>query len=366
MTTCDFPLMDVLVEKATEKNIPLIAALELTHSCNVRCSHCYIVDDHQEEMSSQEIALVLDQLADMGTLFLSLTGGEILTRTDWFDIATYARKKGFALRLLTNGTLITDEVADKIKVLRPLSVEISLYGANRSTHERITRVKGSYELTMNAFRLLRQRSIPTILKCPVIRENVGEIRDIVSLAQKLDVEWMLDVMIFPKVDGCTEPFLHRASDEGLRSFFSDMLSISNDHEPLEDFDPVVEYAKPKRRKGLCGAGLISCSISPMGDVFPCLGWQEVLGNLRDKSFQEIWNSSDRLIELRSLSPLDVRVCRSCERSEHCARCPGISFLEDGDLLGPSHEACRIAKAKKGVITSWQHPQEVRDPERKGM
>ena len=85
-----------LVQKAVDRNIPLYAHLELTYACNLDCVHCYTIPQSKEGLSKDEICRILDELADMGTLYLALTGGEIFLRPDFFEIATYAREKGFA------------------------------------------------------------------------------------------------------------------------------------------------------------------------------------------------------------------------------------------------------------------------------
>ncbi|UCG54887.1 MAG: radical SAM protein, partial [Dehalococcoidia bacterium] len=82
--------------------IPLNVLFELTYRCNVHCSHCYVVDRSGVELSFNEIASILRQLADDGCLFLTLTGGEVLLRNDFLEIARYARGLGFALKVFTN------------------------------------------------------------------------------------------------------------------------------------------------------------------------------------------------------------------------------------------------------------------------
>ena len=124
---CDAPdRYEAIVRKTLDKCIPFKVDWEITYRCNLRCSHCYQTGaSGEKELTTEEIYSALDELADLGCLYLTFTGGEILLREDLFDIAKYARKKEFAIRLFTNGTLIDEKVADKIKNLSPLSVEIS-------------------------------------------------------------------------------------------------------------------------------------------------------------------------------------------------------------------------------------------------
>src|SRR5919205_905256 len=116
---------------------------ELTYRCNEQCSHCYleVLPANAEvpgELTTAECFRVIDELVELGTMNLIFSGGEILARRDFFQIAEYARAKRLLLRLFTNGILITPCVADRIAALHPYAVEISLYSASPQTHDRIT------------------------------------------------------------------------------------------------------------------------------------------------------------------------------------------------------------------------------------
>ena len=143
--------ISLLQKKAVDRYIPINAHLELTNNCNLKCVHCYVVKEKtRSELNYSEIINLLDQLADAGCLWLALTGGEVLTRDDFFDIAFYAKKKNFALRIMTNGTLIDESAADSIAELAPVAVDMSLYSATKDTHDTITQTKGSFEKTLRA------------------------------------------------------------------------------------------------------------------------------------------------------------------------------------------------------------------------
>ncbi|MCK5553272.1 MAG: radical SAM protein, partial [Deltaproteobacteria bacterium] len=112
-----------IIKKTMDRLIPFTVHWELTYHCNLRCPHCYVAPQKsRKELSFQQISGILDLLKESGTLYVIFSGGEILTRKDFFRIAGYARKNGFALKLLTNGTLINERVADRIRDLNPLSV----------------------------------------------------------------------------------------------------------------------------------------------------------------------------------------------------------------------------------------------------
>ncbi len=124
-----------LVLAAARHNIPLDVSIELTHHCNFRCQHCYIPDFHvADRLTTQRLFSLLEELAEMGTVFLTLTGGELFLRRDWLAVTRRARELSFAVRLISNGSLVDDDDAAAIRSLSA-AVEISLYSTTEETFE---------------------------------------------------------------------------------------------------------------------------------------------------------------------------------------------------------------------------------------
>jgi len=194
----------------------LSAQWELTYRCNEKCSHCYldVFAPHANvpgELTTAECFRVIDEMADLGVLNLTLSGGEVLVRRDFFQIAEYARSKKFLLRIFTNGILITPEIADRIAALHPYAVELSLYSTHAEIHDRITRLNRSWKLTTRAFRLLRERNLRTLMKTPLMHENVQEVDALEKLAEQLGAQFRYDITITPKDNGLLDPLEHRLS-----------------------------------------------------------------------------------------------------------------------------------------------------------
>ena len=132
------------------RRVPLAGTIELTRRCNHHCRHCYNnlpAGDSKalaEELNTDELLRILDELAASGCVWLLFTGGEILLRPDFLEIYIYAKERGFLITLFTNGTLITPQLADELARRRPFSIEITLYGATPETYERVTGVPGSF------------------------------------------------------------------------------------------------------------------------------------------------------------------------------------------------------------------------------
>ena len=329
-----------LIEKARRSYIPLTIHWELTGRCNLHCVHCYVPpDDGDAELTTQQCFDVLDQLADAGTLWVSLSGGEPLLRPDFFEIAEYARRREFALRLMTNGTLIDAVTADALSSLRLMSVEISVYAASASVHDCITGCEGSFELATGALRLMRERGLTTVMKTPVMTLNAAGFEATRRLAQQLADRHVYDVTIIPAKDGDRRPLASRLTPDQLRSFFEGRVGAE-----------LPKIAESAFSKPPCGAGIRTASIAPNGVVYPCVAFDIPTGDLRRQSFVDIWQHSPALRQLRQTTFGDIAICASCETAGICGRCSALAHLEDGDRCGPSSAACMVAAAKLSVMS----------------
>lgn len=335
----EFSLLARLSDITVERNIPFNVMFELTHRCNLRCQHCY--QHHPKrtagELTTEEWRRVMDDLAEAGTLYLTLTGGEPLLRKDFFDIARYARKKRFALKIYTNGTLITPQVAEQIAALRPFTVEISVYGSNAEAHDAMTRARGSFDRTTRAARLLIGLGLRVILKCPLATSSFGQYEDIMQMAQEMGAEYRFDPTIAPMNDGDMCPTNLRIGVEELMKLYDDARVFKKKGLPSMG---------PDDRVKMCDAGRNSMAINPWGEVYPCVQMLIPCGNVREKSVLEIWYRSRELRHLRHITPDDLAQCQSCEVKQYCSRCPGQALLEDGSLTGCHSRAKVIARIRK--------------------
>jgi radical SAM protein with 4Fe4S-binding SPASM domain len=304
-----------IVKKTVDRLIPFTVHWELTYHCNLQCPHCYVVPQKsRKELSFQQISSILDLLKESGTLYIIFSGGEILTRNDFFLIAGDAKKKGFATRLLTNGTLINERVADEIKDLNPVSVEISLYGSTPTTHDLITACPGSFERSMRALRSLGERSIRTVVKSLITKQNVTEFQEMKNLAQEIGSQFLYDTLIIPKMDGTMKPCRNRLDGEELYRLL---------YPEVRDKD---EDGKSRQDDLSCSAGLNALSISPDGNVYPCMAFKESGGNLIENSLSEIQHSPV-FSKIRSITLSDLPECKGCEFIQYCNRCPAARVVK---------------------------------------
>ena len=176
-------LIAEMAAKALKLNIPLSVQLDLTYRCNERCVHCYLDHDDHGEMTTAEIKDLLDQMADAGVFYLTISGGEILMRRDFFEILEYARTRTFCVKLKTNGILIGKTEAEHLKALGVESVQISIYSHVPEVHDAITKLPGSLKHSIEAVRRLRAHGIPVIMANVLMVQNATDYAGVQALAR---------------------------------------------------------------------------------------------------------------------------------------------------------------------------------------
>lgn len=332
-------LLAQLSDLTVEQVIPFNVMFELTHRCNTRCRHCYQHHPRHAagELTTEEWCRVMDELAEMGTLYLTFTGGEPLLRRDFFELAHYARKKRFALKIYTNGTLVSPRVAERIAALHPFTVEISVYGSTAETHDDMTQVKGSFARVVRAVQLLVGLGQRVILKCPLATSSFGQYEDIMRMAEELGAEYRFDPTIAPMNDGNPCPTHLRIGIEQLFQLYDDERVFPKKGLPSMG---------PEDKVKMCDAGRNSLAVNPWGEVYPCVQMLVPCGNVRERSIREIWYHSRELRSLRRITPDDLAQCQTCDVKQYCSRCPGQALLEDGSLTGCHTRAKVIARVRK--------------------
>jgi AdoMet-dependent heme synthase len=330
--------------KALKLNIPLSVQLDITYRCNERCVHCYLDHDDHGEMTTAEIKDLLDQLAEAGVFYLTISGGEILMRKDFFEILEHARLRTFCVRLKTNGVLIRKKQAERLRALGVESVQISVYSHRPEVHDAITKMPGSFRQSIRAVRFLREHGLTVTMANVLMTQNSYDYQSVKALAAELDARFMLDPTITPMMDGDRSILNLNVDQATLKSVFRDGALVGN----------VEEFCAPPR--GLdedslddlpCSAGHTACYVSPYGDVYPCVQFPLPSGNVRTTRFVDIWRNSPQLNEVRSITLRDMPSCSVCAHGASCTRCPGLAYME-GNMRGPSSQDCEKSYARTGV------------------
>lgn len=260
---------------------PFSCQWELTCRCNLRCVMCYTdclnrPEFVRHELPTADILRIMDEMAEAGTLELCLTGGEPLSRPDFFQIYEHAVRRGFLVTVFTNGTLIHEAEADRFAALPPHRIEISLHGSTDDTFERITQGRGSYQRCLTAIQLLLERRIPLTLKTTALTLNQREVLAIKAFAASLgSVRFKLGEEIRPELDGGAGPFRYALSEQDLTALNRQDVALWEEACRRIQADPSP-----------CRSGMHRFHIDAYGSLQLCSGNRRQSYDLRSGSFRE--------------------------------------------------------------------------------
>jgi radical SAM protein with 4Fe4S-binding SPASM domain len=333
--------------RGSAARIPMNVTFEVTRRCPLACSHCYNnlpVGDRaarDAELTLDEHRRLLDELADLGCLWLLYTGGEIFARRDFLDIYTHARSRGFLITLFTNGTMITPAIADHLVRHRPFCIEITVYGRTRETYEKLTGVAGSYDRCMRGIQLLKERNLPLKLKTVAVTVNKHELDDIRMFAEEQGLEFKLDAMMSPRIDCSQSPLEVRLTpDEIVELDVRDQKRMDEWALFASRYQGVATPPPSDDHVYQCGGGINSFAVDPSGEMSICVLSQQDKFNLRLGSVRQGWD--EFLLKVRSKKPSRLTKCARCALKALCGMCPANGELENGDPEAPVDFLCQVA------------------------
>ncbi len=329
-----------------------IVAWEVTRSCNLNCVHCRASaarGRYPNELSTSKIKEILDQITEVGRPIVILTGGEPLLRKDIYELASYGTEKELRMALATNGTLVNDEIADKIKESGIKRVSISIDGANRESHDNFRQVKGAFDRALKGIFSLKKRGVEFQLNTTITRHNLPEIKDILGLAIKVGAAAHHIFLLVPtgRAKEMKDQELNaRQYEETLYWFYQQEgqvpLQLKATCAPQyyrikrqaadtkDEMHVFNDYGMNASTRG-CLAGVAYCFISNEGIVQPC-GYLELnSGDLSRDTFSNIWRNSEIFHDLRDFNKYKGK-CGRCEYVEVCGGCRARAFAASGDYL----------------------------------
>jgi len=337
-------VLEEITAKALRLNVPLAVQLDITYRCNERCVHCYLDHHDHGEMTTAEILHLIGEMADAGVLTLTLSGGEIFLRKDFFEIVEHARRLTFCVKLKTNALLIGEREAARLRGLAIQEIQVSIYSHRPEVHDAITLVPGSLKRSLTAIRFLKAQGLKVVMANVLMRQNKSDYAAVQDLAEEIGVEFTLDPTITPMMDG-DRSILSLGADAGtLRDVFRDSTVVGDADEFCAIPSDTGEVNLDSRP---CSAGNTTCYVSPYGDVFPCVQFPLPTGNVRRERFVDIWRNSSQMNEVRSIRLKDLPTCSSCSHAGACTRCPGLAYME-GNMRGPSSQDCQKSFARTGI------------------
>lgn len=320
-----------LVAAAERRCVPMSVTMEIALTCNLRCRHCYNFDRElplhpdparSNEMSDEQIHRVIDEIHAEGALFLAFTGGEPLSHRGVDGFVRHASGIGLLVRLKSNGVLLTRERVRRLSAAGLSAVDVSVYSATAAIHDDFVRQPGAFERTLSGIRSARDAGIDVSISFILSSVNAHEAEAMIALARGLGVRYNVDTHMTARHDGS------RSS-----------LDLGVDRDALErlyrgPFAPFVVSAPPRRDSIACPCARSVCGIGSSGDVYPCIAAPLPSGNLKSRSFGEIWRDSPTLNWVRGLGGSDFPACAGCDHAAYCRRTSGVMLNNTGTFTGP--------------------------------
>jgi len=352
----------ILGIEPNELAAPIEVLVELTWDCNLKCMHCEMNASYNEdqcrkrvnELSLDELKKLIDQWSEMGVVHIDWSGGEPLLREDIYELIAYGNSKNTKSCLLTNATLIDDNVAKKLKEVGVYKVEANLDGPNAEVYDQFRGVKGAFEKTIHAIKALVRNDIPLRVNTMFCKLIYPHFRETIELAASLGIK---EVCLTPlRLAGQAMNYYHDLVfspieyAEILPEVVNLKIEMQEKHGVLVLFlgdEQIDSYINPAKVFPSCGAGRLHCTVGADGSVRPCPAFpvenQFIAGNVRDKDFAIIWNEGEIFKKLRSPH---IKGCYSCETKECVGGCRVQALWKYGDVMGGPDPYClNVVKQK---------------------
>ncbi len=317
-----------------------------TKTCNLKCRHCYMSSDnkkYQNELTTQEAKSFIDDLADFHVPVLLFSGGEPLIRPDFFELAEYAQAKGVRPTLSTNGTLITREVAQRIKDIGVGYVGISLDGL-QDVNDQFRGVEGAFQKAMEGIQNCVAVGQRVGLRFTINHHNIQELENIFDFIERENINRVCFYHLVYSGRGTAmknqdvtaeesrramDIIIRRTKDFEDRGLEKEILTVDNHCDGVYMYLKAVlegndqQAAQIKRYISMNGgnrSGIAFGEVDPFGYVHPDQFTQHhTFGNVRDRKFSEIWQDTSNPIMagLKDRKPLLKGRCSQCRFLENC-------------------------------------------------
>lgn len=317
-----------------------------TRTCNLKCRHCYMSSDakkYQNELTTAEAKQFIDDLADFNVPVLLFSGGEPLIRPDFFELADYAAKKGVRPTLSTNGTLITPEVARKIKDIGVGYVGISLDGL-REVNDKFRGKAGAFEAAMNGIKNCVAVDQRVGLRFTINHHNIQELENIFDFIEEENInrvcfyhlvysgrgnQMMDEDVTAEESRRAMDIIIRRTRDFEERGLKKEILTVDNHCDGVYMYLKALQEGKDelaqqiKKYISMNGgnrSGMAFAEVDPLGYVHPDQFTQHhTFGNVRERKFGDIWQDTTNPIMagLKDRKPLLKGRCSKCKFLDNC-------------------------------------------------
>lgn len=365
----------MLLDQARRTRTPANGSIELLPLCNMNCDMCY-VRLSREEMEAKGRLRTADewleigrQMKDAGVLFLLLTGGEPFLYPDFRRLYLELRKMGMIITINTNGTLINEDLAEFFGKYKPRRVNITLYGTDEETYDKLCHYPGGYEKTLRGIRLLREQGVDVKVGGSLARANRDDLDKLLDIGEELDIPVRVDTYMIPATRERDLPYNMQSRLNPEEAARARILALKREMGP-EVFPQYVcqsveradhpEPAEAKPGHMSCMAGQCSFTINWQGEMRPCVILTEPAISVFEVGFKAAWKY---IVEETHKILLNEK-CSTCHMRHLCRTCAASALLETGSYDGVPDYMCRYAGESLRILREeWekiQHGQTISD------
>ena len=329
--------------------------LELTYNCSEKCLHCYNMgatrNDSEtsgrgclSEMAIDDYIQLIDELDKLGCYKVCLSGGDPFSKPIVWDIIDYLYHKEIAFDIFTNGLSITTKV-EKLVDYYPRLIGISIYSGIPQVHDRITRIKGSFDKSISVAKQLSSFGVPMAFKCVVMKPNIKSYHLVKELAKEIGAVCQIEANLCMGVDGDMSMINHlRLSKEEF-----EVLLMDKDIPLYVGLDSLNEGKNPKPLDASpCAGGYGTYNIMPNGNMTICVNLQYTLGNVTKQSIASILQG-EPLKKWRKLLIGNIDTCGTKPECDYCTLCSGNNYSEHNTLHKPSNVNCYMAEVRYNLM-----------------
>jgi len=327
-----------IFNRMTDLMIPFSATIEIIDSCNLDCIHCYRGDAKLSYWTESHFIETLTELKSMGTMNLTITGGEPFTHPLITRFLEITEKLGFVIGIQTNLILLNDSILFALKKNAISDVSVSLYSTTESEHDAITQLPGSMEKTISNIKRLIENGIPVTLNCPIMTVNQYAMVDMCKFARDLGVDVRFALKIIPSQDKSKHI-------EGLNAFNKDFILSAMRNPEIELYKYELENIRMSRPSNrYCQTGFRSITFDAQGNMLICNAYRKNCGSLFVSTVKELWHGSSELNLWRNKTSVVRAKCQSCPAYAYCEPCPAHSFTQSGNEESIDELTCRFGNA----------------------
>ena len=329
------------VEANITQTQPLWLLAEITYRCPLHCAFCYNPTDYADhtknELNTDEWIKVLRDARKMGALQLGISGGEPLLRDDIEDIVTEANQLGYYSNLITSGVGLTEKRIDAFKAGGLDHIQLSMHDITEEISNFVTDTK-TFKLKQKVAAMIKDRGYPMVLNVVIHRYNIGHIKEILEMAEKLGADYV--ELANTQYYGWS--LINRNQLMPTKEQIDEAEKITNEFREyignkMKIFFVVPDYYAERPKKCMNGWGEVFMIVTANGDVLPCHSARVLpnidFPNVKNDKLNEIWYDSSAFNKYRGDDWMK-EPCRSCSEKENdLGGCRCQAYLLSGDAEG---------------------------------